>query len=410
MKKNIYTGVTLVILFLFTCFTSCEEKNQDNIKVTHLTVKEAKLMSTGKIMQLSFKDNETLQLTLTVIPTDAANKTVKYSNKYPALMSVSPSGLITGIAPGIDTLTIEATDGSDVKVSYHVQIIDHRVKATGITVTEQGRNMLLKVGNPPFDLAACLTVNPADTYNKALTYTSSDESIATVGSNGMVTSVAAGTATITVTTTDGTNISQVCNVTVQELIQQWSDFDRSAWTVTTLTGTGYAYHPDASTGLPEHMFDDNTATYIAFVKPGKALSPTPAQPADFLPSFTVDIKSQKEFNYILWRHRSSNNNQYLRMYGVNVYGSSDGTVFTPITTSGILWIPNISGYVGGAAVLDSNTYRIDIPKSTYRFVRIELAIWSDNYNSQHPDYQGTGSTSGSSVNCAEFGLGYSWWE
>ncbi|MBR6191455.1 MAG: Ig-like domain-containing protein, partial [Prevotella sp.] len=46
------------------------------------------------------------------------------------------------------------------------------------------------------------TVLPAEATNKSVTWTSSDETVATV-TDGGVTAVAAGTATITVTTTDG---------------------------------------------------------------------------------------------------------------------------------------------------------------------------------------------------------------
>ncbi|GHS86516.1 hypothetical protein FACS189487_00950 [Campylobacterota bacterium] len=47
------------------------------------------------------------------------------------------------------------------------------------------------------------TISPATAINKAVTWSSSDETIATVGADGLVTMVAAGTATITVTTADG---------------------------------------------------------------------------------------------------------------------------------------------------------------------------------------------------------------
>ena len=46
------------------------------------------------------------------------------------------------------------------------------------------------------------TVAPADATNKTVTWSSSDDTIATVA-DGVVTGVAAGTATITVTTQDG---------------------------------------------------------------------------------------------------------------------------------------------------------------------------------------------------------------
>ncbi|MGV2788103.1 hypothetical protein GNF98_20950 [Clostridium perfringens] len=57
------------------------------------------------------------------------------------------------------------------------------------------------------------TVAPANATNKAVTYSSSDPTIATVTNAGKVTAVAEGTATITVKTTDG-NKTANCTVTV----------------------------------------------------------------------------------------------------------------------------------------------------------------------------------------------------
>ena len=44
---------------------------------------------------------------------------------------------------------------------------------------------------------------PDDATDKSVSFGSSDEAVATVDNEGLVTAVAAGTATITVTTTDG---------------------------------------------------------------------------------------------------------------------------------------------------------------------------------------------------------------
>lgn len=57
------------------------------------------------------------------------------------------------------------------------------------------------------------TVLPANAANKNVTYQSSDATKATVSGTGLVTAVAAGTANITVKTTDG-NKTAVCAVTV----------------------------------------------------------------------------------------------------------------------------------------------------------------------------------------------------
>ena len=57
-------------------------------------------------------------------------------------------------------------------------------------------------------------VMPEDATDKTVTWTSSNTNVATVDNNGLVTAVAAGSATITATTNDGTNLSASCEVTV----------------------------------------------------------------------------------------------------------------------------------------------------------------------------------------------------
>lgn len=61
------------------------------------------------------------------------------------------------------------------------------------------------------------TVTPADATNKSVRWTSSNEAIATVDDEGVVTAVGAGSATITVTTVDG-NYTATCAVTVEAAI------------------------------------------------------------------------------------------------------------------------------------------------------------------------------------------------
>ena len=62
------------------------------------------------------------------------------------------------------------------------------------------------------------TILPSTTTNKSVTWKSSNTSVATVNTNGNVTAIGVGEATITATTTDGTNLSATCNVTVKEML------------------------------------------------------------------------------------------------------------------------------------------------------------------------------------------------
>ena len=60
------------------------------------------------------------------------------------------------------------------------------------------------------------SISPSNTTNKTIAWSSSDTSVATVSSNGLVTALKPGTATITVTTQDGSNLSATCQLTVQK--------------------------------------------------------------------------------------------------------------------------------------------------------------------------------------------------
>jgi len=61
------------------------------------------------------------------------------------------------------------------------------------------------------------TVAPSNATNQAVSYSSSNTAVATVSATGMVTAVSAGTATITVTTTDGSKTA-TCVVTVSNIL------------------------------------------------------------------------------------------------------------------------------------------------------------------------------------------------
>ena len=60
-----------------------------------------------------------------------------------------------------------------------------------------------------------VTRTPSSVSYPTLSWSSSNTSVATVNASGVITAVGNGTATITVTTTDGTNISKTCSVTVR---------------------------------------------------------------------------------------------------------------------------------------------------------------------------------------------------
>lgn len=116
-------------------------------------------------------------------------------------------------APRPDTREVKAATGSTtsdaVYNSWYDAVYEPTVVATtGLTILPETVN--LTVGAIQ-QLAA--TVSPANATNRNVTYLSSDPTIATVSDSGLVTAVAAGSATITANTESG-NFTDTCAVTV----------------------------------------------------------------------------------------------------------------------------------------------------------------------------------------------------
>lgn len=139
---------------------------------------------------------DTLTLTATVAPSDATNQNVTYSTSDDAVATVTSAGVVSGVGAGTATITVTTEDGG-FTATCEVTVSAATVAVTGVTVSPESDSIAVSE-----TLTLTATVAPADATNKTVTWSSSDDSIATVA-DGVVTGVAAGTATITVTTQDG---------------------------------------------------------------------------------------------------------------------------------------------------------------------------------------------------------------
>ena len=153
---------------------------------------------------LELTEGGTDTLTATITPNNATNKNVTWSTSNASIATVN-NGEVTAVSAGTATITATA-DGKSATCT--VTVTAATVPVTGVTMNKTSTS--LYVGDTETLTA---TVAPDNATNKAVTWTSSDSAVATVDQNGVVTAVAHGTATITVTTEDG-NYTATCTVTV----------------------------------------------------------------------------------------------------------------------------------------------------------------------------------------------------
>jgi uncharacterized protein YjdB len=399
------------------------------IKVTAINVTDE-----GKNITLTTLSAATFNLAacVSVAPNNAADKTLTYTSSNTSIVDVTSAGVVSHKnANGTAVITIAANDGSGVSNTANVTVNSEAIPVSSITTTLPQDSVAVKT-SATYDLAAALTILPSNATNQTLSYTSNDETIAAVDASGVVTGVSAGVTTITVAATDANAVSKTVKVMVYEKIIVKTDIDRTAWTVSTITNysgtTSLGYCQDgttAGTGKPENMFDGLSTTYVNLLKPTRqsfacgqgSVSAAPSgapttqpQLKDFLDAmdegmytgFVVDLQEAKPFNYIKWQHRSSNNTVYLRVFGVRIYGSNDGTAFTLIENS--VDIPSIVP-TSGDGMADPTLYNIDISSSTYRYVKVLITTWAQNLQRTGFPNAPYGSGSGGGLQIAEFGLG-----
>lgn len=137
---------------------------------------------------VSLKKNETAQLTATVAPSNATNKAVTYSSSNNKVATVNNNGKITAVSGGTATITAKA-GGKTATCKVTVTVPQTGIKVSGNAQRSVGVGSTLRL----------TTVKvPADaTDNYSVTWTSADNSIATVSANGTVTGVALGETTVT---------------------------------------------------------------------------------------------------------------------------------------------------------------------------------------------------------------------
>jgi uncharacterized protein YjdB len=160
---------------------------------------------------VSVVEGQTIQLTPTYTPANACIKTVTYSSSATSVATVSASGLVTGIAPGTAIITISVNDGFTTKTATKTVTVTK--DCSGAIVMSISQSSVSLIAGTNTTLSVSFSPNNECTQNKVITWTSSNTNVATV-TNGIVTGIAPGTATITAST-DGTGTTtQTCVVTV----------------------------------------------------------------------------------------------------------------------------------------------------------------------------------------------------
>lgn len=181
---------------------------QGAYKKVKVTVKK-RTVSVGTTSKIMYLGN-TWTLKPVVSPRPQVTKSFLYSSSNRSVVSVDKNGVVTPHKNGTAYITVKTNDSYKLQVRIKITV---RTAVSRITVSEYSKT--LYVGK---QFTIVPTVSPKNAYNRSVIYSTSDSSVATVTSKGVVKGVGHGTAEITVKAADGHGAKAVIKVTVNQTV------------------------------------------------------------------------------------------------------------------------------------------------------------------------------------------------
>ena len=171
--------------FKATCTVTVSEKVVDVSKI--VLDKHDITIYVGKSANVGYK----------ITPTNASDKGVTWKSDNKNIATVDKYGNIVGVKVGTTTITVTTNSGKKTD-KLTVRVKDNKpVEVTEVTISGKSS------GNVKDKITLTATIKPTNAANKKLTWSSSDDNIATVDQTGKVTLHKAGTVTIYAKTANG---------------------------------------------------------------------------------------------------------------------------------------------------------------------------------------------------------------
>lgn len=229
------------------------------IKSNTISVTRIEMTPSSAILEIG----ETIHLNATAYPTNATNRSLNWTTENYSVASVSNNGLVTARGAGRVWIWARATDGSGAG-NYCVVDVKEPTKVSSIELSKTEATM--EVGEV---LTLTASILPDNANNKSVNWTSDNADVATVV-DGIITAVNPGECNITCASTDGSNISAVCHIVVNEPEQHWlsvvlpnGSFSINATNLETIElkitpDSDYTVHSITADGVEQDIAPDET--------------------------------------------------------------------------------------------------------------------------------------------------------
>ncbi|MBQ0012731.1 MAG: leucine-rich repeat protein [Clostridiales bacterium] len=161
---------------------------------------------------ITLNESEEDTLIVTIKPDNASDKSVVFTSNNEAVATIDADGKITAVQEGTATITVTSVFDPTMYATCEVTVY---VDVESVTLDQT--TMTMNAGETETLTAE---IGPANASIQTITWTSSDEAVATVDEYGQVTAVAEGTATITATSAYNKEKYATCQLTVYFTVEE----------------------------------------------------------------------------------------------------------------------------------------------------------------------------------------------
>lgn len=231
-----YTTACISMLLFSVVFVSCEEDNPNSDLSSTIYPKSIEMTLPESLQQLMYVEDgtlatvlplikgETVSLGFTIAPENVTDKNVQWTSSNESVATVDTDGKLTAVSgDGTGYAIVQVApevfySGSNIFSTLKVVVANSVIVAESIEVTSDVEEVF---AGESIQLKA--SILPENATYKTVNWTSSNEAVATVDMNGVVTGIAnesiATVVTITATSLDGASVIGTKEITVKQIIE-----------------------------------------------------------------------------------------------------------------------------------------------------------------------------------------------
>lgn len=193
-------------------FAACEKPETEDQTIAVESVSLDETISEG----YELTEGTTLDISeyVTVLPENATDKTVSYSSSKTDIATVSEAGVITAVAEGETEITVKAGDKTATFTLTVKAKPAETVAVESISLDKEIADGKSVEEGQTLDISGLFTVLPDNATDKTVSYASSNKDAATITDAGIITAVAAGESTISITSNSDANVKEEFTLTV----------------------------------------------------------------------------------------------------------------------------------------------------------------------------------------------------